>query len=80
MGAYKYINVVELGHTKFRGIQIFHDIGALMPMIGAGASAGVSAGYLRILNMRTSTGAFSFKAASASPGAQYLRYKQDRSE
>ena len=27
MGAYKYINIFVWGHTKFRGIQIYHDTG-----------------------------------------------------
>ena len=31
MGAYKYINIFVWGHTKFRGIQIFHDTGAPPP-------------------------------------------------
>ena len=40
-GAYKYINIFVWGHTKFRGIQIFHDTGrpkklAHRPLSGPG--------------------------------------------
>ena len=52
MGVHTYILIYMYG-----GIQIFHETGALMAIIGTGAIAGVSAGYLRILNMRTGTGA-----------------------